>query len=132
MIEMILTITLAVVLVELIRTKRTAQRYKADRTYYKKEYVVLRCRNIEAAALENMRMTSNTGCIPSAIPDDSLDASVYRCNICGNDMWRSRDCHHWPGVTYVIEEDGDKRREIKCAPIIENAEETQEEKKAHV
>lgn len=124
MIEMILTITLAGVLAELIRTKRTARRYQEDLAYYKKEYVTLRCRNIEAAALENMRTTSNTGRIPSAIPDDSLDASVHRCNICGDDMWRSRDCRHVPGVTYIIEEDGsDKWREVKCVPVIENAEE---------
>ena len=80
--------------------------------------------------LENVRTTSNTGRVPS---NDSVDASVHRCNICGDDMWRSRDCLHWPGVTYIVEEEGsDKRREIKCVPVIENAEETQEEKKAHV
>ena len=54
--------------------------------------------------------------------DDSLGVSGYRCNICGNDMWRSRDCLHWPGITYIIEED-DKRREVKCVPIIESTEE---------
>ena len=47
---------------------------------------------------------------------------VFRCNICGNDMWRSWDCSHWPGVTYVIEDDsGDKKREVKCIPVIEDA-----------
>ena len=47
---------------------------------------------------------------------------IFRCNICGNDMWRSWDCSHWPGVTYVIEDDsGDKKREVKCIPVIEDA-----------
>ena len=47
---------------------------------------------------------------------------VHRCNICGNDMWRSWSCRHWPGIVYIIEEEGtDKKREIKCVPIIEDA-----------
>lgn len=47
---------------------------------------------------------------------------IHRCNICGNDMWRSWDCYHWPGIVYIIEEEGsDKKREIKCVPVIEDA-----------
>ena len=47
---------------------------------------------------------------------------IFRCNICGNDMWRSWDCSHWPGVTYIIKEKGsDKEREVKCIPVIEDA-----------
>ena len=45
---------------------------------------------------------------------------IHRCNICGNDMWRSGRCYHWPGIVYIIEEEGsDKKREIKCVPVIE-------------
>ena len=47
---------------------------------------------------------------------------IHRCNICGNDMWRSWICRHWPGIVYIIdEEDSDKKREIKCVPVIEDA-----------
>ena len=47
---------------------------------------------------------------------------IHRCNVCGNDMWRSWDCYHWPGVTYIIEdENSDKKREVECIPVIEDA-----------
>ena len=47
---------------------------------------------------------------------------IHRCNICGNDMWRSWSCRHWPGIVYIIEDEGsDKKREIKCVPVIEDA-----------
>ena len=47
---------------------------------------------------------------------------IFRCNICDRDMWRSWDCWHWPGVTYIIEEEGgDKKREVTCIPVIEDA-----------
>ena len=47
---------------------------------------------------------------------------IHRCNICGNDMWRSWSCRHWPGIVYIIEDEGsDKKREIKCVPVIEGA-----------
>ena len=55
------------------------------------------------------------------VPEPVL-REIYRCNICGNDMWRSWDCRHWPGIVYIIEEEGsDKKREVKCVPIIEYA-----------
>ena len=44
---------------------------------------------------------------------------IFRCNICDRDMWRSWDCWHWPGVTYIIEEEGgDKKREVTCIPLL--------------
>ena len=58
------------------------------------------------------------------VTDVSVGAygGIFRCNICDADMWRSWDCYHWPGVTYIIEEEGsDKKREIKCVPVIEDA-----------
>ena len=115
MIEMILTITLAGVLVDLIRTKRVARRYQEDLAYYKREFTALRLRNIAS--------TSNTGRIPSAMPDDSLGGSVYRCNICGDHLWWSWTCRHWPGIVYRVEQDDGTVKKIRCAPIIENAEE---------
>ena len=58
------------------------------------------------------------------VKDVSVGAygGIFRCNICGNDMWLSWDCYHWPGVTYIIEEEGsDKKREVTCIPVIEDA-----------
>ena len=49
----------------------------------------------------------------------SPDAFIYRCNICDNDLWRSRDCRHWPGEVYIVEDGSDKGREVTCEPIIE-------------
>ena len=45
---------------------------------------------------------------------------VHRCNVCGNDMWRSWECFHWPGMSYVVGE-GDDKREVECIPTIEDA-----------
>ena len=58
------------------------------------------------------------------VKDVSVGAygGIFRCNICGDDMWRSWDCRHWPGIVYIIEEEGsDKKREVKCVPVIEDA-----------
>lgn len=113
LLDIILIVVFIIVYIDLIRTRRQIHRYRDE----------LKGRYNEVF-LENVLTTSNTGRVPSAIPDNSVDATVYRCNICGNDMWRSWDCRHWPGITYIIEEDGsDKRREVKCVPVIENAEE---------
>ena len=118
MIEIILTFALIVAIVWIIEMDQLIKYYKA-----KIKTLQTIPQDSDTTFFENLRTTSNTGRIPFEIPDHTVDVPAYRCNICGNDMWRSRDCHHWPGITYVIEEDGDKRREIKCAPIIENAEE---------
>lgn len=75
------------------------------------------------------RRASSEDSIRKVVPEEPwpdapepVSVSIYRCNICGNDMWRSGDCRHWPGIVYIIEEEGsDKKREIKCVPVIEDA-----------
>lgn len=43
------------------------------------------------------------------------------CDICGNDMFRSWDCWHIPGITYLIEQAGGIKAEVVCTATIENA-----------
>ena len=57
------------------------------------------------------------------VRDVSIGASggTWECNVCGNDMWRSGRCYHWPGIVYHIEQDDGSVKEIKCVAIIKDA-----------
>lgn len=57
------------------------------------------------------------------VRDVSIGASggTWECNVCGNDMWRSGRCHHWPGIVYQIEQDDGTVKEMKCIAIIKDA-----------
>ena len=79
-------------------------------------------------ALDAMRKTQDTKIAIGDLADDEKEADmkavsvgasggIYECNICGVDMWRSRDCYHWPGEVYVIENDG-KKEEVHCIPLL--------------
>lgn len=119
MFEIILTFALIVAIVWIIEMDQLIKYYKA-----KIKTLQTIPQDSDTTPFEDLGITSNTGRVPFEIPDYTVDVPAYRCNICGGDLWRSRECRHWPGVTYVVEEEGsDERREIKCAPIIENAEE---------
>ena len=79
-------------------------------------------------SLDAMRKTQDTKIAIGDLADDEKEADmkavsvgasggIYECNICGVDMWRSRDCSHWPGEVYVIEKDG-KKEEVHCIPLL--------------
>ena len=43
------------------------------------------------------------------------------CDICGNDMFRSWDCWHCPGVTYLVDRPSGIKEEVLCTATIEDA-----------
>ena len=45
---------------------------------------------------------------------------IYECNICGVDMAESWDWDHWPGKTYLIENDDGKKEEVRCIPLLKD------------